>query len=62
MTSNDTSTKDNKEKETVQSSKDKIEKAEELLREAHKEIGYPDNSLIGPAIGQIEAHQERHYE
>jgi hypothetical protein len=37
----------------------KIEIAGQLLKEAHEELESPDNSLIGPAIDQIEAHRER---
>lgn len=39
---------------------EKIDRAVQLLRDAQEELGYPDNSLIGPAIDQIERHQATH--
>ena len=41
--------------------REKVERARELLKEAHDELGHPDNSLLGPAIDQIDAHERRHW-
>jgi hypothetical protein len=41
--------------------REKIERARELLKEAHDDLGHPDNSLLGPAIDQIDAHERRHW-
>lgn len=41
--------------------REKIERARELLADAHDSLGSPENSLIGPAIDQIDAHENRHW-
>jgi len=46
---------------TDSTEREKIERARKLLQDAHDEIGTPNNSLLGPALDQIDAHARRHW-